>query len=325
MIISPYRQDVPYDFGVEKVDSIVKRSLFEKEDDFLIVCVGTRGTGKTTLMFHFYNRFAGEHASVEQVALTRPDLAQSLKAAKESKVFRFVGYDEANINKREALTKWNRALIDLYFSIRGLRIFHWWNNPSAEMLDKPFIEECVKGLILVFTKEVKRPRLYYYFTKDDLLSLLEDQGNLKLRTLKKHAKKYAYYRGWFKDYTGPLLAAYKEKKQDRMEQKVDDFFAEYGTEDGMTKADWQKHAGCAEATATKVINYALEAAYVKEGEHFVKSKVGKIIFNDKGVAQLDFVAQNRLYTKTRAVSEAFKGASSISNRAFQKKGGDELR
>ena len=297
MIIAPYRTDKPYDIGLEKVVATVKRTILEKDDDFFIICTATRGAGKTTLMFHFYEEYAGvSNASVAQVALTRPDFARAIKTAKDMKLHRFVGYDEANVSKRDALTKWNRAVMDLYYSIRGLQMFHWWNNPSAEMLDKPFIEECVKGLIFIFTKDIKRPRLYYYFTKDDLLDLLEKHGNLKHRTLKKYAKQYAYYRGWFKDYNGPLKTAYLAKKMDRMEQKVDDFHTEYGLEDGKTIAAYSKSSGISESTGKTIYLYGVESGLLQEGEHFARNKLGKPIFTQKGIDQLDYIVTNKLHT-----------------------------
>lgn len=224
----PYKSGQPYDDGFKFVIAAAKKAITEKNDDFLVMGVGFTGTGKSNQLLHGYELFAEEEATVEQIALTRKDFASSLKRAKESQTVRFVGYDEANVNKRDALTKWNKQVLDLYWSIRGLRIFHWWCNPSLDFIDKPFIEERIKGVFFVFTKDVKRPRLYYYFRKKDILALYEKTGDLKLKTLKKHGKKYAYYRGWFRPYTGRLLQEYLAKKESRMEEKIEEFFNDYG-------------------------------------------------------------------------------------------------
>lgn len=309
MIEMPYRKEKPYDAGFERVmGRTIPHALEDKDDDFLVICTGSTGTGKTRLMLHGYTIYAGEKASIHQVALNRQEFAQSLKNAKDSSVKRFVGYDEANISKRDALSKWNKAVIDLYYAIRGLNILHWWSNPSIEMLDKPFIEERVKGVIFIFTKDKKRPRLYYYLRKDDLLDLLEKYGNLKHRTLKKYAKQHAYYRGWFRDYQGPMLAEYLTKKQGRMEDKVDVFYDEYGRDESLTLATWTAKASVSENTAKKIFNYGLESGLLKEGEHYTRSKIGKVFLTPKGSDELDYIAVNGLYKQGKAANEASEGS-----------------
>lgn len=302
MILLPYDKNRKYDIGLSKVLHSVTNVLDNKDDDFLILCTGDTGTGKTTLMFHAYEEYAGiANVSVEQVALTRQDFASALKYTTEHKLHRFVGYDEANISKRDALTKWNKAIIDLYYSIRGLKIFHWWNNPSLDMIDKPFIEERVKGVIFIFTKDVKRPRLYLYFTKNGILNLLEKHGNLKHRTLKKYGEKYAWYRGWFKAYNGVLLESYKSKKQDRMEQKVDDFYKEFALDNNATLHGIARSIGISENTAKKYYLLGVETKQLKEGEDFILNGMNKPRFTTKGRENLLFLIQNPQKQGTGAV------------------------
>jgi len=315
MIIAPYQSGASFDPFFPKVIKNIETAISDKDDDWLTICVGLPGTGKTHLMLHGYTIFAGEKADIDQVSLNRLDFATSMKSAKDSKTKRFVGYDEANVSKREALTKWNRELIDLYLAIRGLHIFHWWNNPSLEMLDKPFIEERVKGVIFIFTKDVNRPRLYYYFRKDDILDLLEKHENLKLRTLKKHAKQYAYYRGWFKPYAGPLLPAYLAKKESRMEQKVDDFFSAYGTEENSTIPGFAKAQGIDERTAKKYFDYGVESAILREKEHYVLTGLKRVRLTPKGCDELLFIVLNHAKTGGRVGFEASAEARPLNKRA----------
>ena len=293
MITIPYDSTRKYDVGLSKVISSVNHVLNNKDDDFLIICIGDTGTGKTTLMFHAYEEFTGkDHVTVEQIALTRQDFAQALKYATEHKQYRFVGYDEANISKRDALSKWNKAVIDLYYSIRGLRMFHWWNNPSLDMIDKPFIEERVKGVIYIFTKDVKRPRLYLYFTKNGILDLLEKHGNLKHRTIKKYGEQFAWYRGWFKAYEGVLLSSYKIKKQERMEEKVDSFYREYALDDNATLHGIANSIGISESTAKRKYLLGVECGLLKEGEDFILNGMNRPRFTTKGRENLLFIIKN---------------------------------
>jgi hypothetical protein len=239
MRIAPYISGALHDAYLLRVVQTIKESQAEKNDDALLVFGGGTGSGKTSLMFHTYEAYDPEGCTVAQVALTRADFATALKTATHEPdvTRRFCAFDEANVTRRDALTDFNKKLIDLYFSIRGLRIFHIWCNPSIEYLEKTFIEERIKGLLVVATKDNDRPRIYYYYRKKDLLLLLEKEGDLKTRTLIKGAKKYAYYRGWFRPYKGKLWDAYQVKKEIRMIEKVDMFYEEFGGE-----GEWLKRS-----------------------------------------------------------------------------------
>jgi hypothetical protein len=113
--------------------------------------------------------------------------------------------------------------------LEDLNIFHWWNNPSVDIIDKPFIKDRVTGLFLITTHTVDKPRIYYYFDKKALLQVLHKYKNLDYETLSKVKKKYAMYKGWFRDYNGYLKKDYLAKKNPRMEEKVREFKAMFGT------------------------------------------------------------------------------------------------
>ena len=96
------------------------------------------------------------------------------------------------------------------------------------MIDKPFIKDRLKGCFLITTKSIDKPRIYYYFDQNGLLRILDKYKNLDFKTIRKVRKKYAVYKGWFRDYKGPLRQPYLNKKNPRMHEKVDEFFAKYG-------------------------------------------------------------------------------------------------
>lgn len=229
MIKAPYIAGRRVDPMFEQVITTVRTNIHKKDDDFMIMCGGSTGTGKSSLMFHAYEAY-DEQPSINHIGVNQKTFATALKNAKEQSSNRFCANDEANISKRGHATRWNKELLDLYFSIRGLQIFHWWNNPSLEIIDKPFIEERIKGFIYIYTKDMNIPRQYYYFRRDDLLKLYLKHGNLKLQTLRKHGKRYAYYQGWFRKYNGSLWKPYLELKDLRMGERVEDFYFEFGDE-----------------------------------------------------------------------------------------------
>lgn len=237
MIQVPYDPERKCDAGFSKVISLIRIAIAKKDDDFLTLCVGPTGTGKSSLMLHAMDEYLGEKSSITYVGLNRASFANALKKCKGEQRPRFCANDEANISKRDALTKFNKEMLDLYFSIRGLNIWHWWSNPSVDMIDKPFIEERIKGLIYISTKDIVRPRIYYYFRKVDLLKIWKKYSSLKLDLLAKVKREYAYYRGWFKKYDGPLWKEYLEKKDTRMDEKVDEFHEKYGDHGNISRKE----------------------------------------------------------------------------------------
>lgn len=284
-----------YDELFERVIDSIVAVTEQKDDDFLLICVGETGTGKSRLMLHGYGRYDPREASVDYIGLNRKKHARALRLAKQKKRRRFTGDDEANVSKRDALTKYNKDRIDLYYAIRGLNIFHWWNNPSLDMIDKPFIEERVRGVIVVITKG-KDVRFYYYFTKKGILKLLEKHGNLKLQTLKKHGPQYAHHLGWFRDYKGHLLKPYLAEKNQRMDDKVEDFFAKYGGEETLSLRAVINRLGIANATGVKYARLALREGVLPPES---RTPTGQWVFTEETLE--DF--RSYVYSKASMLGE----------------------
>lgn len=289
----------PTDPVFEKFVLGAKKRMLSNDDDALIMCVGTTGTGKTVLGLHAYDIYS-DSPSITQVALTRQDLAIAMRNAKQAKKDRFTNYDEAHVTKRSSMAQWNKDLIELYSSIRGLKILHWWNNPSLEMIDKAFIEERIKAVFFIYTKSKTKPRKYYFYTKDGLLRLLDYAGNLKHRTLKKYGQKFAYYQGWFRDYNGVLKDAYKLKKESRMEEHVEDFYMKYGLGDLQTRREFAQKTGYDEETVKRGLEWGVTSLHLQEYEHWVK-KGSRTMLTKKGSDELENILHNRWHISTRAV------------------------
>lgn len=234
MIIAKDHPTNPYDDIFPKVIQTIKKQCEkEQDDDFLLMVVGLSGCGKSALMLHGFDLYLGEKANIDFVAFDRSSFAVSQKRAKDQPLPRFLCNDEANINARDGNSRYIQDLKDLYYSNRGLNIFHWWNNPSVQTTDKDFVLERIAGLIYIATKSKHRPRVYYYFRKNDILKIFDEVETLRLHILKRYATKYAYYQGWFRDYRGRLYQDYKKKKDARMDEKVEVFFEKYGNSNTM--------------------------------------------------------------------------------------------
>lgn len=220
-----YEKEEVVDKGLRNIlIPATKEKTLRKDDDFLLLVCGSTGSGKSTIAFHIYELYHPT-PTIEYVALSRHAFAQALKNVSEHKPPRFLNYDEADMIKRDAISRWNKSLVRLYAKIRGKNIFHVWCHPSPEMIDKHQIEEVVGGMIYVYYKG--KPRRYLYFTKKGLLKVLEKHGNLKEKSLLA-SKNMARWRGWFKQYNGPLWKDYLNLKKGSIVESIEEFYEEWG-------------------------------------------------------------------------------------------------
>jgi hypothetical protein len=313
LIIAPYSPNRLYDEYFEAVVLSVKKRL-AGDDDAIVFCFGTAGVGKTSLMFHAYELYASE-PRLSAIALTRKDFARSLYELTGYTKEPFVGNDEGNVSRREAMTQWNRDIMDLYFSIRGKRAFHWWNNPSIDYIDRVFIEERVKLVVFCFSKG-RTIRKYRLFTKDGMLRMLDKEGDLKTYTVRKHGHKYAAFEGWFKAYKGDLWKAYGDKKDERMDEKLSAFHRKYALGKGVSMASAAALLSVKDSTVKRALVWAAknkvlraETDYSMRGSRWVISedsmpKIRQILeikpyskrYKGNG-AELGAVAAPQLYTR----------------------------
>jgi hypothetical protein len=273
-----------------------------KDDDALILTIGDTGTGKSVLNLHLGSLIAPDDFSIDCISLDRETFADTMNYVKTIEGIRVANNDEANVNRRDSLSKFNKDILNLYLSIRGLNIIHLWCNPSIDLIDKAFVKERIEGVLFITTKSIDTPRIYYYFPKSSILQILEKYKNLELRTLKKVRKKYAAYRGWFKDYDGPLMQQYKNKKKRRMSNVVDEFFEKYGTKkENQIYLDVAKSARKMNISRQLLDEYkkilVTEESNLKLTEDYIIGGTGLIKFNsaslDKILEEINRIKKNK--------------------------------
>lgn len=294
MFEAPYRNDKPYDEYLESTFKSVNKHISSKNDDFLCLTVGDTGGGKSMLNLHILTIYMPEEMlSINQVALSREEFATSLKDISEAPKPRALLYDEANVNKRDSMTGWNKDIMDLYFSCRGLNVLHLWANPSLNLLDKAFIEDRLRAVILV--KGKGNIRYYYYFRKADILDIFRKYGNLNLDLISRVRKKYAWYRGWFRDYNGSLKAEYLEKKENRMMKKVKNFFEKYGDDGLIKRNDLMKALMISESTFKKHMDKLVPE------KHIIISGGGRIKFTQDGAEEMKRILIESRHAKAEKI------------------------
>lgn len=264
----------------------------QKDDDFILVIAGTAGSGKSSLGLHTYTLLDPDTCSIDNVALTPQDLAKAFKTAgSRTDGFRYVQYDEGKLNRRDWATEWSKDLLSMYHDIRGKNIYHVWCTAMPNMIDREFVDSRVKGFVFVYSKG-KFARRFLYFTKGDLLRFMEANDNkISIKLLNKHGATFARLDSYFLKYTGPLWAAYADKKDDRMDQRIEEFYDKYADE-RLTMASYAKSRAVDPKTATKWFKYGVEAALIKEDEDFITTGNGALYLTKKGQSELDSVMRN---------------------------------
>lgn len=255
-------------------------AIKKKNDDFLLIIAGTTGTGKSTLGIQTYC-LVEENPSVDNIALTRQDLAEGMLIASKKHGFRYLQYDEGKLNKREWQGEWSRDLLELYHDNRGKNIFHVWCTAMPELLDKTFVDARVKGFVYIMGKDKGRPRRFLYFTKNGLLKMIEAHEKISFAILKKHGKKYAVLDSWFKDYKGPLLAPYLDKKEERMSETIQNFYEKWGKQT-KTTMDVANALRVSDETIRVWRKKFEKQGKLKKGEHFLVNGSGITQFTSDG-------------------------------------------
>lgn len=250
------------------------KTVTEKNDDFVMLIVGTTGTGKSNLGLWVQSLIVPE-PRIEQIALTRADLARAIDAELEApSTNRYIQYDEGKLSRRDWASEWSKELLELYHDVRGLNIFHTWCTAMPNLLDREFIKSRVGCLIFIYTKDTDRPRHFLLFTKNDLLKFLDQNDNISMDTLKKYGKSHASMQSWFREYTGPMTVAYKDKKDARMRERVKQFAKKWGG-DEMDQSEAGQHLG----VTKQVVN-----RWLQDGTYFVDGR--DFIINGNGVKKV---------------------------------------
>lgn len=282
--------DKPTDELLENLLNQVQKKR-ATDNDVLILSVGETGSGKSMLNLHIGNILGGDNFSIDCISLDPETFANTLHHVKSLTGIRVLLNDEANINKRASMSTYNRDTLNVYMSIRGLNIIHLWCNPSLDLIDKAFVKERLNGVILVLNTGGINTRVYYYFSKNAILQILMKYNNLELATLRKVRKKYAIFRGWFKDYKGNLKEEYNNKKQLRMNNVVDNFFEKYGSKgnnvDLIKLTTIGKNLNITETTVKKWLVKMHESGLLKEEEDFIINGLNRYMAKPEGALKIE--------------------------------------
>ena len=284
MIVAPYFSAESHDRFLTEIFKSEQKEINEGEDDALYIYTGVVGTGKSTLAHHSLSVIEPK-PDLRLIPLTRKQFADSMKLVKdmfnEGKRNLYIQFDEAEASSRRVMSKWNTDIMRLYQTNRVFQCIHLWCNPDVKTIDRSFIDTRIKGIFFTFTKETNRPRRYLFFPKRKLLDMIDDGLSLTHNNLRKNAKKYAYYIGWFRKYEGPIVDAYKQHKIDSSSDIVEDFHNSWsGIEEkkGLSLATVCKITGTSPQTVKNRLKSLEKKGLIEESDY--KKISGQYSIND---------------------------------------------
>lgn len=275
-----------YDAAFESLMKGVRKRQ-SKGDDYLLFISGDTGSGKSTLATHALEIVYGPDFDIDQMALSTEEFARALKTAKETDK-KYIVYDEAFVNRRRWNSDTNNSLIELYFKIRAMSIFHIWCNPSVEIIDKVFTKERIKALIYVYPSAPNVwPKRYAFIPKDNIIQIITEHKSLEQAVLHKYAHRYARYIGYFAQMSAPIWAKYCKKKDSAVDFAADEFISKFGANDfKYRKSHIAREAGVHARTIEAWFINLQKKGLIEENKHFIHNANGFALFNKEGLSVL---------------------------------------
>lgn len=240
----------------------VRDKVLNEDKSCVFMCIAPVRTGKSTLGFHAYNIYSEGEIDLNTVGFSQETNALAIDKGRKSKGF--VMFDEFNLNRRESMSQYNRDFLDLLMAVAGLNLTLWCSNPSADVLDRVFLEE---GLVNFFIFIYAPRKRFVIIPRSKMIQLLKDKGDLKYSTLKKYAKKYGVD-SWFRAFSEPVWDEYLLRKGGRMEDKVDRFVEKYGKGERLSLNKTADVIGVAYNTLDKYVKRCEES-----GDYLVNKSV----------------------------------------------------
>lgn len=220
----------------EVTKHVIKRQRWlneHKDADGFFLIVGYNNTGKSTLGHHLHTLWTEGQPNPYNIAFDTSQFSQKLGIImrKDKIKEKIVQWDEANLSGRAAMSKYNKDLIDLYWSNRSDHGFHIWCNPSLQYLDKILVKERVTAVILIHRGEYKGKRRFSLLTREAVNRILENYPKIDLETLETQAFKQRLYEGWFKKYPdGEFIKEYRRLKNERNKLKNQQIMEKYSND-----------------------------------------------------------------------------------------------
>ncbi len=141
----------------------IKKTINEKDEDYVLIVDGPEGAGKSTLAMQIAYDVDPDF-NIDRVCMNPVDLHKAIVGAKRGQS---VVYDEAygGLSARATLSEINKLLVSLMMEMRQKNLFVIIILPTFFMLDRYVALFRARSLLHVYRKKGKRG-MWVLFTKD---------------------------------------------------------------------------------------------------------------------------------------------------------------
>lgn len=185
--------------AVDVIDNCIKNL---KRVPSILVIDGSPGTGKTTLAVHIVDYINGLKGNIKpfQLALGGKDLIGKAEESSKAKL-KVVIFDEADLDKRGSLSRFNANLLGFFREYRSLAIFIVLIIQNVSWLDNRLWElGVIDGLIHLYNPG-KNDTSYMVYDLENLSYLLYKMSKMGMQKRKAYSFCKGYMYGKFLDLT----------------------------------------------------------------------------------------------------------------------------
>lgn len=208
--------------GIKKiVAEIVKAHKLKFDTTFIIS--GMEGMGKSNLMLvlvHEYLLQTGQRPDIDFIALDQKQFIDAINKAPND--IGCVAFDEAGdgLLSRDAMSEYNKDMVKMFMVIRAKGLFTILVLPSFWYMDKYFRQHRIKGLMHVYARGK-----YAFWNKKQLKNIIIHGEQIQEIFVTKPS-----FCERFPIYQGELLKEYQVKKNDKINNMINDIQAKYGAD-----------------------------------------------------------------------------------------------
>ena len=199
----------PSDFKEEIILPLIEDL---KRRPSMLIIDGAPGTGKTTLGVHIVdliNGFPMDLVDNKQLAMGGPDLMIKAEDCRKAKL-KVILYDEADLDKRGSLTRFNSNLMGFFREYRSMEILIILIIQNVSWLDSRIFDVgLVEGLVHLYDPQDGYTR-YSVYDLENLSYLLFNMVRMGMQKRKAYSITHGYKRGQFLNLP-PERAAQLEK------------------------------------------------------------------------------------------------------------------
>lgn len=235
----PYREGFLF-YNLDPLFRLLEfhHQMMQKDKDDKVICItGNTGSGKSTVIKHIFDYYytkvlkkEGNESLLKFFCHTDVDYAEALHEAKDYPYTMIVHDEAVNIlYSKETITKKNRSISKLFNVIRAKKFYHIFAIPKIWRLDREVREERLKGLINVVKTSTNRYLCYYSAKKlpyifkemEQMRKTYKDsEHDIDIRMLRTKPT----FTCEFSDYKGWVQENYDLKKEENMNNAIDEVF-----------------------------------------------------------------------------------------------------